>query len=165
MPLTVTEPATLAELAKLCPPVTLTQWGVVREVWRNGRSWAIRDESGALIAVAGATAFGNGFGEFWFHFAPEARKRLISLARLVRLTLKRLPYADAVTLCTSKEGERFAAACGMNYLAQIPEGVIYHGKCRSAGRHHEDRRFLQGAAGRGERGGTAGDFHAPQIPG
>ena len=125
----VTAPASVAELAELSAVASPLWWGVARHMRDEGLTWAARDESGALLAVAGLFPMGDGKLEAWTCFAPAARKRMGGIIAAIRLTLSGLPYRDIVTICTSREGAIIARRLGFSFAMRLEQGELW--TCRN----------------------------------
>lgn len=142
MALSVSEPATLFEMAELGGAGTWLAWAVVKEMWRGGETFALRDGD-QLIGLFGLYRTEGG-AEAWFNVAPGAAAHMPEIIRRIRLTLVSRDYPEIVVLCTSNVGSRIARLCGFNFVQTDENGEIWHGKfaggqlglrpCKAAGR-------------------------------
>lgn len=141
MALTVSEPASLFDMADLGGAATRLHWAVVKEMWRGGETMSIRHGE-QLIGVFGLYPIDGG-AEAWFNVSPGAAPRMLDIVRLIRLTIISRRYPEIVVLCTSKAGSRIARLCGFHFVESVENGEIWHaefareqqgrGPCETAG--------------------------------
>ncbi len=151
MALTVSEPASLFDMADLGGATTRLHWAVVREMWRGGETMAIR-HGNQLIGVFGLYPIDGG-AEAWFNVAPDAASHMLDIVRLIRLTIISRRYPEIVVLCTSKAGRRIARLCGFHFVETVENGEIWHGE------------FARGQQGRGPCQAAGGAAAAPYAGG
>ncbi len=121
-----TDAATLLDLAEMAghAHASRLQWAVMREVFDDSQTWAIRHE-GRLVGLAGLAPIGPGQAESWFHFWPEASALMLPIVRAIRLTLAAAPYRAIVTLCTSEAGSRICRAAGFVFAERSEHGEVW----------------------------------------
>lgn len=124
MALTVTEPATIFDMAELGGAATQMHWAVVKEMWAAGDTFALRDGD-RLIGLFGLYPIDGG-AEAWFNVRPEAGRHMREIVRRIRLTLVSRGYPEIMVLCTSKAGSRIARLCGLVFVQTVDNGEIWH---------------------------------------
>ncbi len=89
-------------------------FGLARAQLAMGKSWAMRDESGVAVAVAGLVEADRATADAWFVVAPVSRAALLSIVRAIRLTLKAEGYRQIRVVLTTAEGARLARLAGLD---------------------------------------------------
>ncbi|PLW77885.1 hypothetical protein [Cohaesibacter celericrescens] len=92
-------------------------------------TWALRDENGEAVIMAGLWPRQDGVVEAWFLARPEAQRHLKRIVRAIRLTLKRKAYAEIEVRIVTKAGARIARLCGFSLHDTFDGAEIWrHGR-------------------------------------
>lgn len=120
----IRSPATIFDMAEHAGARTALQWAVVKEMHTGGQTWFV-SRDGAPVGLFGVYPADPGTGEAWFNVRDTARRNMLRLVRVIRLTLADLPYREIVTICGTPEGARVAAAIGFKPTGQCDIGEIW----------------------------------------
>lgn len=109
----ISSPVTISELSicvgDRCHPVT---WSALRSQISGGRSWAVRDEAGVIVGIAGLYPAIEGGLDGWYWPGPAARSGMLQMIRAIRLTLSQLPHDQIHIVTRTPQGGRIARLAG-----------------------------------------------------
>lgn len=108
-------PAGISELAHCAGNCSPFRWSALVTQAAAGPCWALVDDDGLAVAVAGLVPIagdgGGGWGG-WFHAGPGARAHVGPIVRAMRLTLRTGRYRGVVARVHTPAGRRIAQLCG-----------------------------------------------------
>jgi hypothetical protein len=119
-------PATIFDMAELGGARSQIHWAVVREMWAEGETFALRLD-GRLVGLFGFYPVEGG-AEAWFNVLPDLARHMHFVIRQIRLTLVSSSYPEIVVLCTSEAGSRIAALAGFRFVEKNERGEIWNVK-------------------------------------
>ncbi|MFK0330899.1 hypothetical protein ACIQUB_07225 [Rhizobium sp. NPDC090275] len=111
-------------MAELGGARTSLHWAIVREMWAEGETFALRLD-GRLVGLFGFYPLEGG-AEAWFNVRPELAEHMLFVIRQIRLTLVTRSYPEIVVLCTSEAGRRIAALAGFRFVEKLERGEIWN---------------------------------------
>ncbi|WP_054782857.1 hypothetical protein [Pseudovibrio denitrificans] len=127
----------VAQCMGKCPHLA---WKVAKLQLKQGRSWALHDDTGELVSVAGLFPWPNGDLEAWWMVTPKAENSMLQIVRAIRLTLEASEYGEIYTLVQSKAGGRVARLAGFELVGTTENLEIWQ-----YGRSGRRRRGQEGA--------------------
>ncbi|WP_057464475.1 hypothetical protein [Pseudovibrio sp. POLY-S9] len=125
MAFTLSTPVNLMDIAQCmgtCHPIA---WKVAKLQLAQGSSWALHDDAGELVSVAGLFPWPNGDLEAWWMVTPKAEISMLQIVRSIRLTLEASEYGEIYTLVQSKAGGRVARLAGFELVETIDNLEIW----------------------------------------
>ena len=114
-------------------------WQCLKAQRAVSETWALSDDNGEAVIVAGLWLRSDDIAEAWFLARPEAAKYLRRIVRHIRLTLARSPYAEIEVRITTRAGAHIARLSGFT-LAEITSGMEIWRYGRIVGRRGRQRR-------------------------
>ena len=126
MPIVITSPATLIDMAELCDVRSRLTWAVVREMWAGGRTFAARDGQ-RTVALAGFYPIDGDPEkvEAWFNVTPAASRHMLGICRAMKLTIRTSGYREIVAIVSTDAGKRIARALGFRFFGASELGEVW----------------------------------------
>lgn len=121
------EPASLVDMAELGRAQTRVHWDILREMWRNGETWAMW-QGEDLVGLAGVYPISDNVVEAWFNLTPAVGDYLTDLFRAMRLTLQTRRYPEIVVVCSTRAGKVMARRMGFSFVENCELGEIWSWK-------------------------------------
>lgn len=136
MTLTINHNPTLYDLARLENAGPVASSPQERQFFHLAHKWLISVD-GVPVALIAALHLGLGEFEATFRVSSKARPHLLSLIRLVRLTLPKLSYRAVMVITNTGAGARIADLVGFRHHGTSPRGEVWiWDHCSD---HHQDR--------------------------
>ncbi len=126
MPIVITSPATLLDMAELCNARSRMTWAIVREMWAGGRTFAARDGENT-IALAGFYPIDGDPEkvEAWFNVTPAASGHMLEICRAMKLTIRACGYREIVAIVGTDAGKRIARTLGFTFFGSSEHGEVW----------------------------------------
>ncbi len=86
-------------------------WQCLKLQLELSQTWALRDETGEAVIVAGLWPREDGKTEAWFLARPAAERYMKQIIRTIRLTLEGTAYPEIEVRIATKAGARIARLC------------------------------------------------------